>query len=40
LNESFLRVLAVELGYNTENLLTMAIPLSRAGYPLEQKDYE
>jgi len=31
--KSFLRVLAVEPGYNPENLLTMAIPLSRAGYP-------
>jgi predicted permease len=35
--KSFLRVRAVELGYNPENLLTTAIPLSRAGYPLEQK---
>ncbi|HEV2669405.1 MAG TPA: ABC transporter permease, partial [Blastocatellia bacterium] len=31
--KSFLRVLAVEPGYNPENLLTMSIPLPRAGYP-------
>jgi putative ABC transport system permease protein len=31
--KSFLRVRAVEPGYNPENLLTMAIPLPRAGYP-------
>jgi putative ABC transport system permease protein len=31
--KSFLRVRAVEPGYNPENLLTMAIPLSSAGYP-------
>ncbi len=31
--KSFLRVLAVEPGYNPENLLTMEIPLPRAGYP-------
>jgi putative ABC transport system permease protein len=30
--KSFLRVRAVEPGYNPENLLTMAIPLSSAGY--------
>jgi len=35
--KSFLRVCAVEPGYNPENLLTMAMPLSRAGYPLAQK---
>ncbi len=35
--KSFLRVRAVEPGYNPENLLTMAIPLSRAGYSLAQK---
>jgi putative ABC transport system permease protein len=35
--KSFLRVRAVEPGYNTENLLTLSIPLSRVGYPLEQK---
>jgi putative ABC transport system permease protein len=35
--KSFLRVRAVEPGYNPENLLTAAIPLSLAGYPLEQK---
>jgi putative ABC transport system permease protein len=31
--KSFLRVRAVEPGYNPENLLTMKIPLSSAGYP-------
>jgi putative ABC transport system permease protein len=31
--KSFLRVRAVEPGYNPDNLLTMAIPLSGAGYP-------
>jgi putative ABC transport system permease protein len=31
--KSFLRVRAVEPGYNPENLLTMAIPLPWAGYP-------
>src|SRR5262245_27335593 len=30
--KSFLRAWAVEPGYNPENLLTMAIPLSSAGY--------
>jgi putative ABC transport system permease protein len=35
--KSYLRVLAVGPGYNPENLLTMAIPLSRAGYSLAQK---
>ena len=31
--KSFLRLRAVDPGYNPENLLTMAMPLSRAGYP-------
>jgi predicted permease len=35
--KSFLRVLAVEPGYNPENLLTMATPLSSAGYSLARK---
>jgi len=35
--KSFLRVRAVETGYNPENLLTMTIPLSVAGYPPAQK---
>jgi putative ABC transport system permease protein len=35
--KSFLRVRAVEPGYNPENLMTMSIPFSSAGYPLEQK---
>jgi predicted permease len=38
LTKSFVRVLAVEPGYTPENLLTMKIPLSRAGYPLAQKN--
>jgi putative ABC transport system permease protein len=35
--KSFLRVRAVEPGYTPENLLTMSIPLSGAGYSLAQK---
>jgi predicted permease len=35
--KSFLRVRAVEPGYNPENLLTMTIPLSVAGYQPTQK---
>ncbi|HKQ91364.1 MAG TPA: ABC transporter permease [Blastocatellia bacterium] len=35
--KSFLRVRAVEPGFNSENLLTMAIPLYTARYPLEQR---
>jgi predicted permease len=35
--KSFLRVRAVEPGFNSENLLTMTIPLYTAGYPLEQR---
>jgi putative ABC transport system permease protein len=36
--KSFLRVRAVEPGYNPENLLTMTIPLSVVGYPPAQKN--
>jgi putative ABC transport system permease protein len=35
--KSFLRVRAVEPGFNSENLLTMTIPLYTARYPLEQR---
>jgi putative ABC transport system permease protein len=35
--KSFLRVWAVELGYNPENLLTMMIPLSSGRYPPAQR---
>jgi putative ABC transport system permease protein len=35
--KSFLRVRAVEPGYDPENLLTMSIPLSSAGYSLAQR---
>ena len=35
--KSFLRLRAVEPGYNPQNLLTMKIPLSSASYPLAQQ---
>src|SRR5262245_3964286 len=35
--KSFLRVRAVEPGFNSENLLTMTIPIYTARYPLEQR---
>jgi predicted permease len=35
--KSFLRVRAVELGYNPENVLTMLIPLSSGRYPPAQR---
>jgi putative ABC transport system permease protein len=37
--KSFLRVRAVEPGFNSENLLTMTIPLYTARYPLAQRKF-